>query len=214
MSDAGELPAPSVERLGLFAVPVALVADLLPAAQRAEIRAWVLEERRRDAGLQRSNVGGWHSRADLPTRGVPALDALFEALVAQVRDQHAQVAAEQGTPELAARFVLQAWATVMEAGHFVQVHDHADAHWSMVVYVDAGDDGEETADVGARIAWLNPVGPHRSMPGVNLAPTAFELQPRSGMAVIFPGWLRHWVQPYRGTRPRICIAGNVEVRRR
>ena len=205
-------PDATVESLGLFAIPIALVTDLLSPAHREAIGTWVMAERERDAGIQRSNAGGWHSRPDLPVRNVDALDRLFQAIVEQVRDHHSRVADECGTDELRVRFVLQAWATVMEAGHYVQVHDHADAHWSVVYYVDAGHDGE--TDAGGRIAWLNPVGPHRSMPGANLAPTAFELQPRSGTLVVFPGWLRHCVQPYRGARPRICIAGNVEVRAR
>ncbi|EEA04372.1 hypothetical protein BH160DRAFT_0274 [Burkholderia sp. H160] len=39
--------------------------------------------------------------------------------------------------------------------------------------------------------------------------STFMIRPRSGMLVVFPGWLQHYVHPYRGTRPRIIIASNV-----
>ena len=71
--------------LQLFAVPLAFVDDPIEAATNAAVADWVLEERRGDAGVRRSVVGGWHSRSDLPVRGDAALDALFAAIVEQVR---------------------------------------------------------------------------------------------------------------------------------
>jgi hypothetical protein len=29
--------------------------------------------------------------------------------------------------------------------------------------------------------------------------------------VVFPGWLQHFVQPYRGGRPRVSISCNVRL---
>jgi uncharacterized protein (TIGR02466 family) len=194
------------DRIDLFAVPLAMVRDLVPPALDAELAAWVLAERERSPGLQRSNEGGWHSLADLPARGVPALDRLFQAVVEQL--QQLQASLGRG-PDYRARFALQAWATVMERGDYVSVHDHADAHWSAIYYVDAGD-GEGPAS--GRISWINPIGPARAMPGVDLVPATFACTPRSGLLVLFPGWLRHAVEPYRGSRPRIAIAANLEIR--
>jgi hypothetical protein len=31
------------------------------------------------------------------------------------------------------------------------------------------------------------------------------------MLVVFPGWLQHYVHPYRGTRPRVAIACNLTM---
>jgi len=193
--------------LQLFAVPLAFVDDPIDAATNAAIAEWVLEERRRDAGVRRSVVGGWHSRSDLPMRGDAALDVLFAAIVEQVRQVHGAVASGE---DLQLRFMLQAWATVLEHGHYSQVHDHADSHWSAVYYVDAGD--SEAASSG-RISWINPVGPHRELPAAQLTPTSFNCTPRTGLLAIFPGWLRHAVEPYQGTRPRIAVAANIEVQR-
>jgi uncharacterized protein (TIGR02466 family) len=197
--DAGTL-------LQLFAVPLAIVDDLVDDGCRTKVADWVMSERALGEGVRRSVVGGWHSRADLPARGVSALDRLFESVVAQVRDVHSRLGSG---PPVPVRYLLQAWATVLEQGHYAQVHDHADAHWSAVYYVDAGDCDDESS---GRISWINPVGGHRALPGAQVVPTAFSWLPRTGQLLIFPGWLRHAVEPYRGTRPRIAVAANIEVR--
>ena len=193
------------EILSLFAVPLGLTEDLLDAATNAELATWVLRERAADAGVQRSNVGGWHSRPDLPNRGAPALDVLFAALIEQVRSMHGRLSR---IADFRARYMLQAWATVLEHGDYMQVHDHADAHWSVVYYVDVGDSDDPAS---GRISWINPVDGHRSLPGVSLVQSTFACTPRTGLLVVFPGWLRHTVEPYRGSRPRIVIAANIEV---
>ena len=50
----------------------------------------------------------------------------------------------------------------------------------------------------------------RPIPGLESGAT-FTIRPRTGMLVVFPGWLQHYVHPYRGTRPRIAIACNVTM---
>jgi len=198
---------PRWKLLQLFAVPLALVEDIVDSATNAELADWILLERELDAGVQRSAVGGWHSKPDLPVRGVAVLDTLFGALVEQVRRLHSQVS-DGG--EIHARFMLQSWATVMERGHYVEVHDHAESHWSAVYYVDAGDCDDAAS---GRIGWINPIGPQRVLPGAQLVPTRFTCTPRTGLLVVFPGWLRHSVEPYQGQRPRIVVAANIEVQR-
>ncbi|WP_457322327.1 putative 2OG-Fe(II) oxygenase [Roseateles sp. P5_E11] len=199
---------PAAQLLQLFAVPLALAEGVLDEAANAELAEWILLERELGEGVQRSVVGGWHSRADLPARRVQPLDAFFGTLIEQVRGVHARVGSGV---DYEARFMLQAWATVLERGHYVQVHDHVDAHWSAVYYVDAGDCDDAAS---GRISWINPIGSHRSMPGAELIPTTFSVTPRTGLLAIFPGWLRHSVEPYQGDRPRIVIAANIEVQRR
>src|SRR6266404_3193205 len=68
--------SPGVEFIELFAVPFAIVSDAAPAPLNGELMEWILAERGRDPGIQRSNAGGWHSKPDLPFRGVGALDQL------------------------------------------------------------------------------------------------------------------------------------------
>ena len=36
----------------------------------------------------------------------------------------------------------------------------------------------------------------------------FRIRPQSGLLVIFPSWLYHWVHPYAGSTPRIAVSFN------
>ena len=33
----------------------------------------------------------------------------------------------------------------------------------------------------------------------------------AALFLVFPGWLKHFVHPYRGSRPRVSIAFNVKI---
>ena len=37
------------------------------------------------------------------------------------------------------------------------------------------------------------------------------VRPESGLLVIFPSWLYHWVHPYAGESPRIAVSFNVTL---
>ena len=37
----------------------------------------------------------------------------------------------------------------------------------------------------------------------------FRVWPESGLLVVFPSWLYHWVHPYAGKTPRIAVSFNV-----
>ncbi|MES2639947.1 MAG: putative 2OG-Fe(II) oxygenase [Myxococcota bacterium] len=201
-------PPPSNELLNLFSVPVGVCRDVAEPALLELGVDWILGERERDPGIHVSNAGGWHSRPDLPNREEPVLDALFGSMVEEVRRFHGRVCQPPDAPDAHLRIVLQAWATVMERGDHVHVHDHADAHWSAVLYLDAG---EMTGETDGRLSWINPSGGHRNPPGRPLSATSFHLTPEAGLLVIFPGWLRHSVFPYAGTRPRVALAANFEL---
>jgi hypothetical protein len=96
---------------------------------------------------------------------------------------------------------------VMRQGDYTVLHDHGEAHWSATYYVDAGDADQRSPESGA-LALVDPRRGGRSIPGIESGST-FMIRPRSGMLVVFPGWLQHYVHPYRGARPRIAIASNV-----
>jgi len=39
----------------------------------------------------------------------------------------------------------------------------------------------------------------------------FDIAPRTGALVVFPGWLQHYVHAYVGDRPRICVSSNLTM---
>jgi len=203
---------PAEELLRLFSVPMLLSwldveAPVLPAAAAA-----VLRERETRPGLQRSNVGAWHGPPDLCQRDDAALAAVFRSALRAVEFlQVSLCATDTGGVPPAWKYRLQAWGVIMEAGDYAAVHDHAEAHWSFVCYLDEGDADRRDHPRSGIIAWTNPTAPPVQIPGLDPSPRVFELSPRSGQVVVFPGWLPHYVHPYRGRRARISIAGNVRV---
>ncbi len=104
---------------------------------------------------------------------------------------------------------MQSWALVMGDGGYSELHDHAHAHWSTCWYVDAGDVDENRHPKAGCITFVDPRRACIPIPGLAIRPTSFTLRPRSGMLLVFPGYLQHHVHPYRGSRPRISIATNL-----
>jgi uncharacterized protein (TIGR02466 family) len=195
--------------VALFSTPIVVfdVPDM--AGVNAEIAAQLLAEEQTVPSWQRANVGGWHSVPDLSRRPQPCFRALMRAVVDAVGNNVAALAAEAGVEELPPfRYGVTAWAMVMRDGHYVIAHDHGDVHWSVAYYVDAGDDMPAPS---GRIAFLDPRRSGRMIPEVTLFPTTFDVAPRTGALVIFPGWLQHYVHAYRGQRPRICVSCNLTM---
>ncbi len=193
----------------LFPTPIAVFDLPGMAAVNAELAAALLAEERTVPSWQRANVGGWHSAPDLSRRPGACYQALMNAIVDQVTVVTHALAADVGIEQVPRfRYAVTAWAMILRDGHYVSIHDHGDVHWSVAYYVDAGDDGPEPS---GRLAFVDPRRSGRTIPELPLFPSSFDLQPRTGALVIFPGWLQHHVHAYRGQRPRICISCNLTM---
>lgn len=202
------MPEPSVA-LSLFATPIVVVDVPELAEVNAEIAARLVAESQRVPSWRRANVGGWHSTPDLSRRPDPAFRALIGAIVDAVGSTVGALAESIGIPALPSyRYAVTAWGMILQHGDYVTIHDHGDVHWSVAYYVDAGDEGPEPS---GRLAFVDPRRSGRTIPGPALFPSAFDIAPRTGALVIFPGWLQHHVHPYRGQRPRICVSANLTM---
>jgi uncharacterized protein (TIGR02466 family) len=175
----------------------------------AKVKAYVLDLMAKDKGIKRSNVGGWHSGGDLFDTDDATMGALAEALLNtaaemtyyRARDFHAECTIEVD-------FQGAAWANVSREGDFNRPHIHPGFTWSGVFYVDtgAGLPKEDTkANEAGNIEFIDP------RPGNHLGPKHV-VRPRAGQVLIFPSWLSHYVNPYRGPGERISIAFNVAAR--
>lgn len=150
--------------------------------------------------VARGERTGWQSASDLlqwtpRMRDVGALLAEAVGAIAPGTGAHGIDAA--------------AWANVLGRGDYITPHTHAGSAWSAVLYVDAGDSGEAA---GGFLSLRDPrAGAAMVITGANVQDSActFHLYPRTGMLVVFPAWLLHWVPAYRGARPRISIAANL-----
>jgi uncharacterized protein (TIGR02466 family) len=197
-----------MQRIRAFATDVVIrsldaVTPLLPSLRDA-----ILAERARSPGLAVSQVGGWHSVPDLAQRASPPYRPLMDAIVGAVNQVVREGAAERGVPVPPHTWAVQAWAIVLDPGGYNRVHDHAESHWSVACYVDAGDGPD---DGSGQLSLIDPRRGTPKIPGFDLYSTALDISPRTGDLVIFPGYLQHMVHPYRGTRPRICVSANLSL---
>jgi len=187
------------ESLQLWPTPVSTFA-LDDAALLDHAREEILSRAAVAPTVARGERTGWQSASDLLdwTPGTRALGALFADAVATI------------APDAGARGIdAAAWANVLARGDYVTPHTHAGAAWSAVLYVDAGDSG---AAHGGFLSVRDPrAGAAMVITDANAHDSActFHLYPRTGMLVVFPAWLVHWVAPYQGTRARISIAANL-----
>lgn len=195
--------------LSLFATPIVVVDVPDMAEVNAALAAQLLAESQAVPSWRRANVGGWHSVPDLSGRPDPACRTLMRAIVDAVGTTVGALADNMGIPALPSyRYAVTAWGMILNHGDYVTIHDHGDVHWSIAYYVDAGDDAPAPS---GRLVFVDPRRSGRTIPGPALFPSAFDIAPRTGALVIFPGWLQHHVHPYRGQRPRICISANLTM---
>ena len=177
------------------------------AELNAGLRRMILERAPEKALTHRSNIGGWHSDQDLLRWQEPEVPQLVERIKTGI---NAVTQATKGLEEAATGgFFMVAWANVLQQGGYNQVHDHNRYAWSGVYYVDIGDEvpGDE---LNGRIEFLDPrvgIG-WPKVPGDPFKQRT-RFTPEAGRMLMFPGWLRHYVHPYKGEKPRISIAFNV-----
>ena len=193
--------------LPAFATPIWSCLWDDSADLNAGLKRMILERAPEETSTHRSNVGGWHSDQDLLRWNEPEVPHLVERIKTGI---NAVTQATNGTEEAAAGgFFMVAWANLLRQGGYNQVHDHNSYAWSGVYYVDVGE-YMPSDELNGRIEFIDPrVG--ISSPKVPGDPfkqrTVFK--PEAGWMLMFPGWLRHYVHPYRGPAPRISIAFNV-----
>lgn len=199
-----------MDGLALFATPIFSFEDAGDAELDRELVRRLVVESESSPGLTRSNSGGWHSVPDLSQRPDACYQDLMRRVVARVQATFFELARGQAEAvDLRYRLAVQAWAMVMRHGHHTLVHDHTEAHFSVAYYPDAGDADPAMYPDSGNLTFVDPRRGGTVIPGVELFPSQFAIVPRPGLLVVFPGWLQHHVQPYRGVRPRVCISCNV-----
>jgi uncharacterized protein (TIGR02466 family) len=188
--------------IGQFRVPDA-------EAMNQELQTLILAEEASYLSLGRSNIGGWHSRPDFLNRPEPAVGALTNWVTWVVSQA---VGATTGAGVFKGHLSVWAWATICREGSYHAPHSHPDSAWSGVYYVDSGNFNPNRKLSGV-LEFLDPrVGVEAvSTPGDPYGEPV-RIRPESGLLVIFPSWLYHWVHPYAGQSPRIAVSFNVTLR--
>ncbi len=187
--------------LRAFATPV--YQRVLPGTEAVNsgLRELILSRMPDDWTPSRSVMGGWHSALDVFNWGGPDIAQLIQWVQEGVGEISRD--AMRG-PLKGAEVTLFAWANVLFDSGYNKVHDHGDFTWSGVYYVDVGEAGDDPNN--GILEFIDPRG------GVaESMKKTVRIQPTSGGLVVFPGWLKQYVLPYRGSRPRISVAFNVKI---
>lgn len=192
----------------LFATPL-IVDELEEAAALNEaLERLILERQAADGGVQRSNLGGWHSDMNLLEWArepvTPVVRRVIELADAATLDTQAASGHRRG-------WLLEAWANVNSPGAANLAHSHGGCYWSAVYYVrvDEGEGGELVLN-DPRMPAIDMHAPALRFRGAEPEQQAL-IQPRPGMIVIFPSWLTHSVNPWAGEGRRISIAINLSA---
>lgn len=199
----------------LFATP--FVTDRLQSpAGIAVLREAILAEQARDgAGVQISNIGGWHSNAQMIEWGGEAARALAYKAMTMADAATVNLGAAAGREY---GWMPEMWANVGGRGSANQYHAHPGSLWSAVAYIDDGYDGSDDPALGGELQLLDPRMPMVRMtaPDLRLKDADGQVQsneplirPQTGMIVLFPSWLQHAVRAFHGSGTRISIAINL-----
>lgn len=174
----------------------------------AELRAAILAKQEESQGITRSNVGGWHSANDLFAWEAPGI-AAFRKRAEQLAIEATRAITVVKEQARTFGFRFEGWANVIRQGGYNTVHDHPNSVWSCVYYVDGGEEAPGQPMSGK----LELVDPRTGVNMLHIENTLLQgryvIDPLPGLMVAFPSWLKHFVHPYFGTKPRISIAFNV-----
>ncbi len=183
----------------------------MPDSQRLNQRllAVIEQQRAQSSGVQRSNLGGWHSDTQMTDWGGGAAAALAE-FAAGLGGAHMADIDPAGKRDF--RWAVTMWANINGPGNANQAHCHPGAFWSGVYYVDTG--GAESGELlleDPRYPMAYMGVPNLVLKDVTGSPMQSQtvVSPEAGMLVLFPSWLRHSVRPHRGNTDRVSVALNL-----
>ena len=173
-----------------------------------DLKNKILEKEVNDAGLKRSNVGGWHSNDDLFEWSGSCIEELKEIAIKSIRGVVPRLIGSDCKFNLR----LVGWANVSRYGAFNKVHNHPLSQISAVYYVDSGDPTTDEFPESGTFEFLDP-RPNVEMSAIpgESSGRAITIQPIDGRLVVFPSWLYHRVNPYFGKRERISISFNAII---
>ena len=161
----------------------------------------VVEWSKKDEGIKRTNMIGWHSTTDMHKIPVfkPLVDELFKMQMEIYRE------------ELLTRepIIGNMWANINPPGGYNRPHIHPNSHFSGVYYIKAPQNSGEIVFNDPRSA------AHMVMPDrvKDIKPPSHlwrevRVNPLEGRMLMFPSWLWHCVEPNGSNDIRISVSFN------
>lgn len=175
------------------------------------LKAEILERAKSSPGVVRHNVGAWRSADDLLSWPLPEIDTVKKAINRSVA-QLTQLTIGQSGKGVRGEMNAVAWATVCRPGDYLKPHVHPLSTWSGMYIVGGEEETDGHPDSGVA-EYLDPRSATNQLhtPGNPFGGT-LRVKPTPGLIFVHPGWLPHFVNPYRGAGERIAIGFNIFVR--
>jgi uncharacterized protein (TIGR02466 family) len=178
------------------------------ATHKSALIQQVDEHRRESKGIVATNIGGWHSKKDLPNWPDPAIQSLVRWIAESTRRTSLLLNGEAHGD--VSHWRINGWANVNPPGGRNWLHHHAQRnwHWSAVYYAHLGvleaDDTQGGALVfeewGTGLATAGMKGNVRR---------SWRHRPAEGQLLLFPSWLHHSVEPHFSPETRVSLAFNL-----
>src|SRR5262245_37974793 len=203
---------PEASLTELFPVPV--LSYRWPDGDRlaAELREVILERKHKTTGVRVSNRGGgWHSNNDLQDWPEAPVAELKRRILLMTREVVLRTTPQAATSHLEG-WQMEAWANVNGFGASNSSHDHVGGNnmWSGIFYVDTGGVDSSPA-MGGLTKFEDRSGvPQEIEVGTNPFAREHSIVPETGLMVLFPASLRHYVETYQGKNQRMTIAFNMK----
>jgi len=192
--------------------PTPVLQKVYPGAEDLNPRlgAIIREHQKKDSGIGKSVVAGWHSREDVmawPELEIGQLRDLIVDAVTTVMLPTTGKAADA----FAATAKISAWANILRNGGYHRLHTHPGCMWSGVYYIETGKPDLNVPTSGR----LELIDPRTAVEMLPIPETPYGqpvmIDPVPGMMVVFPSWLRHMVHPFIGKGSRVTIAWNLLI---
>ena len=161
----------------------------------------IIEWSKKDKGIRRTNMIGWHSTTDMHKIPVfkPLVDELFKMQMEIYRE------------ELLTRepIIGNMWANINPPGGYNRPHIHPNSHFSGVYYIKAPQNSGDIVfnDPRSGAHMIMPERIKDSKPPSHLW-REVRINPLEGRLIMFPSWLWHCVDPNESNDIRISVSFN------
>jgi len=161
----------------------------------------VIEWSKKDKGIKRTNMIGWHSTTDM--HKIP----VFKPLVDELFKMQMEIYKE----ELLSRepIIGNMWANINPPGGYNRPHIHPNSHFSGVYYIKAPQNSGDIVfnDPRSGAHMIMPERIKDSKPPSHLW-REVRINPLEGRLIMFPSWLWHCVDPNESNDIRISVSFN------
>jgi len=163
------------------------------------MRQHIYNVKESNTGVSLSNIGGWQSAGQDLSRDFIDWQIQLDKTVKHCCSQ-------SGLPPLK---LYNLWFNVNSRADYNSVHNHHGAVLSGVYYVDVPQDS-------GSIEFYRDDDSEYYLPVLesynNFTKQKHVIDPEPGMLLLFPGWLKHSVQPNKSSSDRVSISFNYGVR--